>query len=163
MHHLRFSISSSSPRDSISVHRHIWGWKLSNCQNWLVKRQEKNGEISCIKAKLCMMTAKQVDCSGTPMIMLCCSMTTSREIEPSHFVFDPRLKPHLAWNARKKAVFAHTHTYCPAKLVNIGFFHLKFLTWLEVRPPQHFFVPFPLILCHYFCHPRWLLREKTVY
>ena len=62
-----------------------------------------------------------------------------------------------------KKQFLHTHTYCPAKLVNIGFFHLKFLTWLEVRPPQHFFVPFPLILCHYFCHPRWLLREKTVY
>ena len=37
------------------------------------------------------------------------SMTTSREIEPSHFVFDPRLKPHLAWNARKKAVFAQAH------------------------------------------------------
>ena len=62
-----------------------------------------------------------------------------------------------------KKQFLHKHTYCPAKLVNIGFFHLKFLTWLEVRPPQHFFVPFPLILCHYFCHPRWLLREKTVY
>ena len=121
----------SSPRDSISVHRHIWGWKLSNCQNWLVKRQEKNGEISCIKAKLCMMTAKLQNLQWN----------TNDYALPALWLLRGKLSlvisfltpgSSLIWREMLvKKQFLHKHTYCPAKLVNIGFFpHLKF--WVDL-------------------------------
>ena len=121
----------SSPRDSISVHRHIWGWKLSNCQNWLVKRQEKNGEISCIKAKLCMMTAKLQNLQRN----------TNDYALPALWLLRGKLSlvisfltpgSSLIWREMLvKKQFLHKHTYCPAKLVNIRFFpHLKF--WVDL-------------------------------